>query len=192
LIIRDRGGAGLVIGWPLTLAGADGPRTQSLRQADLTRLCRGAVVDRGDAAYILQGSLDHLARTACPPRPPIPLEPDFRFPPQFVVSLAKHSLLLLQRISSKISSFGRIAFAGLPQAKPVSAALLTAHPLPSPADSIQTPGLGQTVLHEIGNFTDRSKHSNLCSRHRRHYGPTSILYPRAPSSGAAAQVLVPW
>jgi putative Holliday junction resolvase len=86
---------GLVVGLPLTLAGTDGPRTQSVRQfarnltalrdlpvalwderlstaavtremiaADLTRKRRGEIVDRVAAAYILQGCLDYLARTA--------------------------------------------------------------------------------------------------------------------------------
>jgi putative holliday junction resolvase len=86
---------GIVLGLPLTLAGTDGPRTQSVRQfarnltalrdlpvalwderlstaavtremiaADLTRKRRGEIVDRVAAAYILQGCLDYLARTA--------------------------------------------------------------------------------------------------------------------------------
>ena len=62
--------------------------TREMIAADLTRLRRGAIVGRVAAAYISRGCLDHLARTACPARPPIPLEPDFRFPTQFVVSLA--------------------------------------------------------------------------------------------------------
>jgi putative holliday junction resolvase len=94
-LIDFHGVAGLVIGLPLTLAGTDGPRTQSVRQfarnllalrdlpvvlwderlstaavtremiaADLTRKRRGEIVDRVAAAYILQGCLDFLGRTA--------------------------------------------------------------------------------------------------------------------------------
>ena len=86
---------GLVIGLPLTLAGTDGPRTQSVRQFarnvlavrdlpiafwderlstaavtremiahDMTRKRRAQIVDRVAAAYILQGCLDFLGRTA--------------------------------------------------------------------------------------------------------------------------------
>ena len=94
-LIDTHGVGGLVIGLPLTLAGTDGPRTQSVRQfarnltalrdlplafwderlstaavtremiaADLTRKRRGEIVDRVAAAYILQGCLDFLGRTA--------------------------------------------------------------------------------------------------------------------------------
>jgi putative Holliday junction resolvase len=94
-LIDTHGVGGLVVGLPLTLAGTDGPRTQSVRQfarnlvalrdlplilwderlstaavtremiaADLTRKRRGEIVDRVAAAYILQGCLDYLARTA--------------------------------------------------------------------------------------------------------------------------------
>jgi putative Holliday junction resolvase len=94
-LIDIHGAGGLVVGWPLTLAGTDGPRTQSVRQfarnlialrdlpvafwderlstaavtremiaADLTRKRRSEIVDRVAAAYILQGCLDYLARTA--------------------------------------------------------------------------------------------------------------------------------
>ena len=93
-LIDAHGVAGLVIGLPLTLAGTDGPRTQSIRQfarnlvlrdlpivlwderlstaavtremiaADLTRKRRGAIVDRVAAAYFLQGCLDFLGRPA--------------------------------------------------------------------------------------------------------------------------------
>jgi len=94
-LIDAREVGGLVIGLPLTLAGTNGPRTQSVRQfarnlvalrdlpvafwderlstaavtremiaADLTRKRRAEVVDRVAAAYILQGCLDYLARSA--------------------------------------------------------------------------------------------------------------------------------
>lgn len=94
-LIDCHGVCGLVVGLPLTLAGTDGPRTQSVRQftrnliavrdlpvalwderlstaavtremiaADLTRKRRSAIVDRVAAAYILQGCLDFIGRTA--------------------------------------------------------------------------------------------------------------------------------
>jgi putative Holliday junction resolvase len=94
-LIDERTVGGLVIGLPLTLAGGEGPRTQSVRQFarnllalrdlpvafwderfstaavtremithDMTRARRAAIVDRVAAAYILQGCLDFLGRTA--------------------------------------------------------------------------------------------------------------------------------
>lgn len=94
-LVDQHGVGGLVIGLPLTLAGANGPRTQSVRQfarnlvafrdlpiafwderlstaavtremiaSDLTRKRRAAIVDRVAAAYILQGCLDYLTRSA--------------------------------------------------------------------------------------------------------------------------------
>jgi putative holliday junction resolvase len=94
-LIDAHGVGGLVIGLPLTLAGGEGPRTQSVRQFarnllayrdlpaafwderlstaavtremiahDMTRKRRARIVDRVAAAYILQGCLDFLGRTA--------------------------------------------------------------------------------------------------------------------------------
>ena len=86
---------GSFLSLPLTLAGGDGPRTQSVRQFarnllalrdlpiafwderlstaavtremiahDMTRKRRAAIVDRVAAAYILQGCLDFVGRSA--------------------------------------------------------------------------------------------------------------------------------
>jgi putative holliday junction resolvase len=94
-LVDKHGVGGLVVGLPLTLAGGDGPRTQSVRQfarnlaalhdlpvalwderlstaaveremiaADMTRKRRAEIVDRVAAAYILQGYLDFLGRSA--------------------------------------------------------------------------------------------------------------------------------
>jgi putative holliday junction resolvase len=94
-LVDTHGAGGIVVGLPLTLAGTDGPRTQSVRQFarnllalrdlpivfwderlstvavtremiahDMTRKRRAEIVDRVAAAYILQGCLDFLSRTA--------------------------------------------------------------------------------------------------------------------------------
>jgi hypothetical protein len=97
------------------------------------------------------------------PAQPDPGRSTIRFEPSPALGfIRKRRFLHLQRISSNISSFGRIASVGPSQAVPAPAALLKAHspsvcvshslPIPS-----RHPVWGRLCSTKIGNFTDRSK-----------------------------------